>query len=146
MDGIKLIKIDNNVKTAWVSELAGIEYQPETRYMIDKQSVYDPEVIIRRGAYHDDVIDVELFVEQDEFSNLISFLNKFDKLFLEYYVSGIKQQYPVMISKLPKQDDSGRYLGNNCKLSFRSVYTELNMIDFEDVGGYGFNFGNCYGH
>ncbi|MFA5628134.1 MAG: hypothetical protein WC965_11780 [Thiohalomonadaceae bacterium] len=123
-----------------------VDYAPEIAWKIEKESAFNPEIIIRKHSYHRDKIDVEVIFNSSQYYEMIDFISNADQLYIEFFAAGdIKKQYPISIDKLPKLDDDGRRYLSRYKFQFLSIYTIYNMLPFEYAVGYGNNYGSLWG-
>lgn len=143
--GFRLIKINNNTTNTYVVEYASISHQTNIKYKIEKVNAFDPTIIIKRGAYNDDLIEIEAILNRNEFNNLSSFLTSFDKLFIEFDANNETLQFPVIVEKFPKLEDRTRFKKSTVKFSLKSTYKTLEPVNFNNLFGYGLKYGENWG-
>ena len=144
-DGFRLIAIRNGNIDGYVVPDATVEYQPEIKYRIEKISAFDPTIIIKREPYHADQIECEAILLPAEYNTLCSHLTTADELFIEFDTADQILQFPVTVDKLPKLEDESRSFKSLVKFTLSSIYKELNVIDFDNVFGYGNDWGENWG-
>lgn len=144
-DGFRIISITNGIVDGYVVPDATVEYQPEIKYRIEKKNAFDPTIIIKRDAYHDDQIECEAILLPTEYNTLCSHLTTADQLFIEFDTAKQILQFPVTVDKLPKLEDETRSFKSQVKLTLNSIYTSLEFIDFDNVFGYGNDWGENWG-
>jgi len=145
LEGFRLIRIIKGVYSGYTVENGTVLYQPEIKYKIEKKNAFDPTIIIKRQAYNEDSIDCQAFLNAEEYNSLVSFLTENNTLYIEFDTKQKTMQLPINTYKLSKLEDDNRSFKGAIKFSFKSLYTDLTLIDFENVFGYGSNYGNNYG-
>jgi len=144
-DGFRLIKVLNGVHDTFVAPYAIINYQPETKYKINKTNAFDPTIVIKRGAYFDDKIEIEAFLIASELQELYSILANFDKLYIEFDANKKTMQLPVIIENKPKLEDKARYHKTKIKFSLKALYKSHTRIDFDNLFGFGLSWNSNFG-
>lgn len=144
-DGFRLIGIKEGSINGFIVENGTVSYQPEVKYKIEKRNAFNPTIIIKRQAYNEDNIDCQAFLKAEEYNNLVNFLTESDSLYIEFDTKQKTMQLPIYTFRLPKLEDDNRSFKGAVKFSFKSLYTTLTPIDFENIFGYGNNYGFNYG-
>jgi len=144
-DGFRLVAITNGNIDGYVVPDATVEYQPEIKYKIQKKNAFDPTIIIKREPYHEDQIECEAILLPTEYNNLNNHLITANELFIEFDTADQTLQFPVTVDKLPKLEDESRSFKSLVKFTLSSIYKELNYIDFDNVFGYGNDWGENWG-
>lgn len=144
-DGFRLISITNGVIDGYVVADATVGYQPNIKYRIEKKNAFDPTVIIRREPYHDDEIECQAILLPNEYATLCDKLISAENLYIEFDSADKTLQFPVTVDKLPKLEDDTRSFKSKVKFTLSSIYKELNYIDFDNVFGYGNDWGDNWG-
>jgi len=143
---INIIKLTNGVISSLVIEYAHIDFTPQTKYKIHKQSPYDPTIIIKKGKYFEDLIECVIFTDIEKYNIFVTFISNFDNLYVNFLHNDKKIQREVEIVSFPKAENELREFPGEIKISFKSIYKELSAIDFDNIFGYGNNYGNHYGY
>jgi len=144
-DGFRIIKIANGQTDGYVVENGIVEYEPDIKYRIEKKNAFDPTIIIRREPYHEDSIECEAILLPVEYDNLVEHLSDAEQLYIEFDIVDTTLQFPIILDKLPKLEDDSRSFKNNVKFSFKSIYQELNYINFNNIFGWGADWGENWG-
>ena len=144
-DGFRIIKIANGITDGYVIEDGNVEYEPVIKYRIEKKNAFDPTIIIKREPYHEDSIECEAILLPVEFDNLIEHLTNADQLYIEYDIIDKTLQFPITIDKLPKLEDETRSFKSKVKFICKSIYQQLNPIDFDSIFGWGADWGENWG-
>lgn len=144
-DGFRLIKIKDGNISGYVVEHGLVEYEPILKYRVKKECAFDPTIIIKRGKYHEDSIECEAILLQVEYDNLVEHITDAEQLYIEFDVAEATYQYPIIVDKLPKLEDDTRSFKNKVKFSFKSIYQDLNIIDFNNIFGWGNDWGGNWG-
>jgi hypothetical protein len=135
----------NGAIDGYVVADATVDYQPDIKYRIEKKNAFDPTIIIKREPYHDDVIECQAILLPSEYETLSSKLTSADKLYIEFDSGNKTLQFPVTVEKLPKLEDDSRSFKSKIKFTLNSIYKQLNYIDFDNVFGYGNDWGDNWG-
>ena len=141
---IRLINVDTAVNILNVDNTT-VDFQPAIKFKVNKVNAFDPTKKIQRGKYHEDTVECSSVVSPEELEALNIFLDNSSTLYIEYQDKLKTRQLPVEISKLPKSSDDSRFFTTRVKFSFKSSYTELTPINFDDVPGWGNSWGLSWG-
>jgi len=144
-DGFRIINISGGVMDGYVIENGVIEYEPVIKYRIEKKNAFDPTIIIRREPYHEDSIECEAILLPIEYDELYNHLTTAEQLYIEFDTAETILQFPVIVDKLPKLEDESRSFKSKVKFTFKSIYTELTPINFDQIFGYGNDWGENWG-
>ena len=131
--------------TGYVVEHGLVDYEPVIKYRVNKTCAFDPTIVIKRGEYHDDSIECEAILNATEYDNLRDHLILANQLYLEFDGVDSVLQFPVTVEKYPKLEDSRRSFRGNYKISLKALYTTLDIINFDDILGWGNGWGSNYG-
>lgn len=118
---IKLIRRVTGVAPAFLFSATGqVDYQPATKYSIEKKNAYNPTILHRRGEYREDVIAMSLIVTTDQYYTLLAFITAPGSYYIEYSSPiGTLRQFPIEFTSLPKcPDDLHEY---PAKIEFNAV-------------------------
>lgn len=144
-DGFRIIKIADGIVDGYVVENGIVEYEPEIKYRIEKKNAFDPTIIIRRDPYHEDSIECEAILLPVEYDNLVNHITTANELYIEFDTADETLQFPITFDKLPKLEDDSRSFMNKVKFSFKSIYQSLSHIDFNNIFGWGNDWGENWG-
>ena len=144
-DGFRIIKIANGNYSGFVVPDGIVEYQPGIKYRIEKKNAFDPTIIIRKEPYRIDSIECEALLDASDYDLLVEQLTNADQLYIEIDAADATLQFPVTTDKLPKLEDESRSHRGRVKFTLKSIYQQLNPIDFDSVFGWGNNWGINFG-
>ncbi len=145
-DGFRIIKLAGGICSGYVVPNGVVEYQPGIKYRIEKKNAFDPTIVIRREPYHEDAIECEALLNAAEYDELFEHLTDADQLFIEFDAAETTLQFPVTTDKLPKLEDDSRSHRGRVKFTLKSVYQQLNPIDFDSIFGWGQSWGLNFGY
>jgi hypothetical protein len=125
INGILLIRRTELGAISYMNLVTGqVDFKPAVKYRIEKKNAFDPTLIIRRDAYHEDTIECQAVVEPGEYHDLYAFLIGEGQLYAEWTAyDQVNHQYAVEVSALPEQPDDLHEYPEKVKFSLISRYT-----------------------
>jgi hypothetical protein len=146
MQGFKIIQVKNGVLKQVTYDTGEVDYQPVTKYDVDKVNAFDTTMIKQRKPYHDDTIECKVILNSNEYLGLLDLLRNGEKKYIEFMHDNTLIQLPVTVSKEPKDPNDHRFYAEKISFTLNAKYKQHSLINFDYAFGYGENFGNNFGY